>query len=215
MASQLDEQFKIKRNKHVSDKEIKITKDFQRRKLINNIIEIVLFIVFIAFAGWTAFIAYTGPVKDTRYNITYKLDRQSTPKIGNKVVYSKDTDNIGTRLIEGIIGSDKVSSGKIVGGPYGEIYGGNGTYDYQDEKGGNRQTLNIIGVPKNHENTLNKEYIVSCGTGACKKGSYYFMNEKQIKGIYGTKNPKLDDKARAIEDARKGDTNEPEAIRNK
>lgn len=176
--NELDNHFKIKRNKHVSKDSVILTKEFKRAMWINRIWKAILVLILFAIGFVCMYISFVGPIKTPDGYIRTNHD---DVKIGDTVIATSEKDTLSTRFKESAIGPETIVYGEIIAGPYGVLYGKDGQYTIEDEDKTSKSNIALNGE---HEKFLNEEYIIRCTSGNCNKGEDYLFSKGKVKGTF-------------------------------
>lgn len=175
--SHLDNQFKIKRNKHVSKDSVILTKEFRRAVLVNRIWKAFLVLILFVIGFISMYVSFVGPIKTEE---GYIRTNHNEKKIGDMVIATTDVDGMSTRFKEAFLGPETLVYGEIIAGPYGVMYGTDGEYIIEDEYD-NKLPSNIH-LEGKHEKSLSEEFIIRCSAGNCTEGRDYLFSDNKIKG---------------------------------
>lgn len=176
--NELDNHFKIKRNKHVSRNSVILTKEFKRALWINRIWKALLVLILFAIGFVCMYISFIGPIKTPEGYIRTNHDDIS---IGKNVVATSDKDSLSTRFKEAVVGPETIVYGEVIAGPFGVMYGKDGHYSIEDE---NKTSSSNIVLDGKHEKFLNDEYLIRCTSGNCDKGQDYLFSKGKVKGTF-------------------------------
>lgn len=181
--NKLDSDLKIKRNKHVSNGAIVLTKEYKRQLFFNKLFQFILFIILMIFIAIIGYISYYAPIKTSDGYLIPDKTRIKTDNIptGTVVITTEKTDNIGSRLTEALVTPSQLIYGEIIAGPYGILIGEDGNYTVENEEGSVKAQTNLT-LSNKHETKLNDEYIIRCTSGDCVSGQDYLVKNSQIKG---------------------------------